>query len=214
MAARFGFFGTRAVADWIERECPAVGETILSLGADAPTVWPGLPVKAYLVNMLTRSHPRTLGKRGDELSTWSLEALVEQLGRRPDRRVPWPIRNHLLGASLFIVHEDIRRAQPGWEPRPLSFDDQFALGFGLVTRGKELKDAGVPTVVRPQLTHAPPGAPPPPEIRLIRGPDPVIVSGPVGELVLYCYARGSFARDVSLDGSPEKVEKLRSALCV
>lgn len=215
MTARFGFLGRHVVADWVERESEAVSETILSLGADAPTVWPGLPVKAYLINMLARVHPRTLGQRGQELSAWSLEDLVEQLGRRP-RGVPWPIRNRLHGTSLFIVHEDIRRAQPAWEPRPLNFEDQAALGLGLqsilVHKPKELKNAGVPVSVVPTAPFS--GAPPFPDFDVISGPAPVILSGPLGELVLYCYARGSFARDVRLDGPPEKVEKLRRALCV
>lgn len=218
MTAHFGMFGRRIVADWVQREGAAVGERILSVGADSPTVWPGLPVRAYLINMLARVYPTTLGQHGEELSEWSLEDLVEQVRRRPERRVPWPIRNRLLGMNLFIVHEDIRRAQPGWEPRLLSPDNQLALALGLqsipVHKPRELKAAGIPVSAAPEVAASVPGAPPFPEFELIRGPDPVTVSGPVGELVLYCYARGAFARDVCLDGPPEKVEKLRSALCV
>lgn len=217
--ARFGMFGRRVVADWVEREGAAVGETILSVGADALTVWAGWPVRPYLINRLVRMWPRTLGQRNEELTKWSLEELVEHLRHPPEPpQTPRLIRNRLRGLDLFILHEDIRRAQPGWEPRSLSPDDQFALGFCLqsvrVHPPRELKAAGIPVLLEPAVESPVPGAPPFPQTGALRGPEPVTLSGPAGELVLYCYARGAFARDVSLDGPPEKIEALRSALCV
>ena len=51
--------------------------------------------------------------------------------------------------EYFVHHEDLRRAQAGWEPRELDAADQYAAlvdgkGYG----GRLVKDAGVPVAAR------------------------------------------------------------------
>lgn len=108
--------------------------SFLTLGPQAPTILPGWDSEDLLEHLLGRERRPALilGRR-----------LTGPLGRRVDaaraawRELPWehrvetfregPARLSPVGAmdrlsgqgELLIHHEDLRRAQPGWEPRVL-----------------------------------------------------------------------------------------------
>jgi uncharacterized protein (TIGR03085 family) len=106
--------------------------------------------------------------------------------------------------EYFVHHEDVRRAQPQYEPRPLPADQQEGLW-------KQVKLAA-----RSMTRKSPTGL-------VLRTPDgresvakkptelgSVTVTGEPGEVVLFCFGRQRAAQ-VGLDGEPEAVERLKTA---
>lgn len=105
--------------------------------------------------------------------------------------------------ELFIHHEDVRRARPGWEPRDLP-PDLSDLIWRLVSRGGRwmLRRAPVAVVLRREGGGVAWG-------RRREGP-PVEVAGPPGELLLFCFGRQAHAR-VEVRGDERAVERLMTA---
>ena len=105
--------------------------------------------------------------------------------------------------EYFVHHEDIRRAKPGWKPRDLEPDDVdliWKLGRG---SGRLMaRRVGGPFRIRRSDTGA--------EATLASGDEPVTVSGPPGEVVLFLFGRNQ-VRDLDIEGPPELVAKVRSA---
>ncbi|WP_182904727.1 TIGR03085 family metal-binding protein [Microbispora sp. H13382] len=104
--------------------------------------------------------------------------------------------------ELFVHHEDVRRAQSGWEPRVVPRDLQEALWHRL--RGAArlfLRKAPVGVVLR-----RPDGAK-----AAGRMAEPaVVVTGEPSELVLFAFGRQAHAR-VTYDGDAAAVARLREA---
>ena len=111
--------------------------------------------------------------------------------------------DRLTNTSEFFVHlEDVRRAQPRWEPRELDPDLTADLTSALARMAKPLaRRAPV------GITLAPDGAEP---IVAKHGDPMVTVRGPVGELVLFVFGRQEHAR-VALEGDDAAVEQARTA---
>lgn len=104
--------------------------------------------------------------------------------------------------EFFVHHEDVRRTADGWTPRDLPGDLQEALWRRLRGMARlTLRRAPVGVVLR-----RPDGA----EVAARDGDPRVVVSGPVGELVLWTTGRRGHAR-VKLDGAPDAVRRLRGA---
>ena len=105
----------------------------------------------------------------------------------------------------FFVHlEDVRRAQPDWEPREL--DDRLTADLaGALGRMAKLLTRKSPV----GLTLVPTGAVGDPIVAK-RAEPMVTISGPVGELVLFVFGRQAQAR-VEFDGDPTAVEQARTA---
>jgi uncharacterized protein (TIGR03085 family) len=104
--------------------------------------------------------------------------------------------------ELFVHHEDVRRTGPDAEPRELSPELQSAL-WKQLRRGARLMMRTAPVGV---ILRAPDGT----TATGKRGSTIVVVSGPVGELVLFASGRQRVAQ-VKLDGSADAVAALRSA---
>lgn len=106
--------------------------------------------------------------------------------------------------EYFVHHEDIRRAQPGWAPRDLPAEDVDEL-WALVSRSGAFLGRGLPVPTRiARGDEAGTSA------ALKKGPDPVVVTGPVGELVLWLFGRDA-VRDLTFDGPPDAVRRLQDA---
>ncbi|MBB5831489.1 TIGR03085 family metal-binding protein [Brachybacterium aquaticum] len=119
--------------DITERE--EFAATLAALGPQAPTILPGWDAADLLEHLLLReggAHllvgerlPGPLGRRAAESRAARREVpWAEQVARfrqGPGRLSPVGRLDALTGqAELLIHHEDLRRAQPGWEPRRLS----------------------------------------------------------------------------------------------
>lgn len=96
--------------------------------------------------------------------------------------------DELANTVEFFVHlEDVRRAQPTWEPRELDTDLATMLYKVLGTMAKRLvKGAPAGIVLEPAGDHAP--------IVAKQGQPSVTVRGPVGELVMFVYGRQAHSR--------------------
>jgi uncharacterized protein (TIGR03085 family) len=107
--------------------------------------------------------------------------------------------------ELFVHHEDIRRAQPGWEPRELTDGEQRHLWNLLGQAGRALvRPAGVPVEVR-----WPGGAKDDTDRTrtLRRGEDPVVLSGQPSEVAMFLFSRDRH-EGLSVDGPPDAVSAL------
>ncbi|WP_040491864.1 TIGR03085 family metal-binding protein [Ilumatobacter nonamiensis] len=106
-------------------------------------------------------------------------------------------------AEFFVHHEDVRRAQPTWEPRSLDDDLVDALYDVLKKTGKRfVSKSPVGIVLEPDDDHSP--------ITVKQAEPSVTVRGPVGELVMFVHGRQERAA-VELFGDDESVAAANSA---
>lgn len=192
------------------RERAALCELFDELGPDAPTLCEGWDTRDLAAHLhLRESSPLALGivltplsgpmeRRQREMAGGDWSTLVGRI-RKPPRWSPSSIGSidaKVNAAEYFVHHEDVRRAQPDWQPRELSEGDEKSLWSILSMMGKQLYGkSSVPVVLR-----RPDGA----ELIVKPGHPAVIVSGPVGELVMHAYGRTEHAR-VDIDGPDDLV---------
>lgn len=200
------------------RERHALCDLALALGPDAPTLCGEWNAEDLIAHLLVREN-RPLGAMGIAIGALAgltekamakerrraFPAMVERL-RKPRLSVyTLPVAEELLNTLEYVVHhEDLRRAQPDWEPRSLSDADEDEL-WRLVKRSGPLlmRKAGVPVVVRRSDR--------PGKASTIRsGDDPVIITGKPSELALVMFGRDRLG-DVGFDGPPESVRRLHHA---
>jgi uncharacterized protein (TIGR03085 family) len=98
-------------------------------------------------------------------------------------------------AEFFIHHEDVRRAQPGWQPRDPD-PARDAMAWAAVSRSGRLTMRRSPVGL---VLRRPDGA----EAVVKRGPNTVILSGEPGELLLF--ASGRDAVRVDFDGEQSSI---------
>lgn len=199
------------------RERIELCDLALVLGPDAPTLCEGWDAHDLVSHLLIRERrpvcalgsvvPPLAGLTDRAMARGRQQSFGVQVERfrrpSPPLRVV-PLLDRLMNTfELVVHHEDLRRAQPGWEPRTLSAADLdllwSQLSKGALFLGRRLP---VPAVVRRSDTGA--------EAVMRKGPDPVVVSGPVVELVLFLFGRDQ-TRDLAFEGPPTAVERLRSA---
>ena len=118
-----------------QRERRSLADLLLRVGPDAPTLcegWTAADLAAHLVIRERRPDaglglvvPFLAGHTRETSRTASVTGGVRGPGGRGPRRArPFPLRFSFIDepmntAEFFIHHEDVRRAQPGWEPREL-----------------------------------------------------------------------------------------------
>jgi uncharacterized protein (TIGR03085 family) len=107
------------------------------------------------------------------------------------------------GAEFFVHHEDVRRGEPGWEPRAADAGRDAELWALLLRTGRLLhRRSPVGVVLR-----RPSG-----EERVVKagsGPGTVTVVGEPTELLLHAFGRDAVR--VELEGEPTAVEALAAA---
>ena len=192
------------------RERAALCDLFSEVGADAPTLCEGWDTRDLAAHLhLRETSPLAIGivvtplagameRRQREMASGPWETLVSRV-----RTPPWwspssisAVDARVNGAEYFVHHEDVRRAQEGWEQRDLSDADERALWAVLSGMAKQLyRSAPVPVVLR-----RPDGA----ELVAKPGHPAVVVSGPVSELVMHAYGRTEQAR-VSVEGPDDLV---------
>jgi uncharacterized protein (TIGR03085 family) len=139
--------------------------------------------------------------------------LVEKIRTGPPR-LSWyaiPGADELGNAvEYFVHHEDVRRAQPGWQPREISqgLSDMLwrRLRFAKVILRK------VPVGVELARDDTDGGGAAPPLRITAKARTPVVtVAGPPAELTMWVFGRTSAAR-VRLEGTEAAVRSLSAAL--
>ena len=204
-------------------ERAALCNTALDAGESAPTLSGSWTVKDLVIHLLVRERdpvgaPGIVFSPLQRLTDWSsrrlthedFATLVERVRSGPPRWSPMSVGavdRALNTLEYFVHHEDIRRAAPGWKPRELTEREQRALWKAIAVAGKGLvRPAGVPVELR--WSDGEVGADRGPRTTVLRaGPDPVVVSGPPAELVLFCFSRSQNV-GLELSGPPDSVQAL------
>jgi uncharacterized protein (TIGR03085 family) len=200
------------------RERHDLCDLALTLGQDAPTLCGDWAAKDLVAHLLVREN-RPLAGLG--IAVPALSGLADRemakLGRRDfpvlvaklrdPRLTPYaikPLEKLLNTLEFFVHHEDLRRAQPGWEPRTLDPADEQRLWAAIKGGGKlAVRKVGVPVrIVRSDVAGE--------SATLRRGADPATVTGLPSELALFLFGR-DHTRGLEFDGPAESVARLRSA---
>jgi uncharacterized protein (TIGR03085 family) len=205
------------VSTLARRERRALCDLALELGPDAPTLSGAWTTRDLLAHLFVREH-RPLAAAGIVLPPLerATDAAMARAARRPYDDLAAAVRSpgltpfalkpvEVVANTLeyLVHHEDVRRAQPSWEPRDLDPDDLDAVWRAIRMAGRGLvRPAGVPVSIRRTDTD---------DRATLRGGEPsVVVSGPVVELVLFLYGRDQ-VRDLAFDGPDALVAKVRGA---
>lgn len=199
-----------------QSERAALCDAAVATGADRPTLCEGWTVKDLVVHLLLREgSPAAVGivvaplagltdRASARLGRRSFPELVERLRGGPPRLSPFSIAKVDDVANtmeFFIHHEDIRRAQPQWEPRDLGAETERTLWASVGSAGR-MMTRKAPVGVRIETDTG--------ESKVLKdGPATVTVQGPPGEVALYLFGRQAQAR-VQLLGDPDAVARLRS----
>lgn len=195
-------------------ERAALATLLAQLGPDQPTLCEGWTTRDLAAHIVTRA------TRVDVVGGITIKALAGPLARvqakvadRPwevlvaqVRRRPWwalgAIDEAANAAENFIHHEDVRRAQPGWQSRTLP--PQISAGLWPAVKLRvRLALRRTPA----QVTVSAPGFG---AVTGGRGGPAVTLSGEPQELLIFLFGRQSHAR-VSLEGPPEIVARMRVA---
>lgn len=199
-------------------ERDALCDLALQLGEGEPTLCGDWTVKDLVVHLLVRERsPAAAGivlkplSRLTDLETRRFAArdfglLVEKLRGGPPVWSPYALPK--LDAAFntleyFVHHEDIRRAQPGWEPRELADEQQKQLWAMARTAGKALA-LRAPTGVA--IENSVTGT----RLVLKGAPEQVVVHGLPSEVTMFLFGRQDHAR-VELLGPDDAVAALREA---
>lgn len=205
------------MTEYARAERLALAADMATLGPDAPTLcgaWTTRDLAAHIVVRERRpdaalgialkavaGHTRSVQQRA---ATQDFPVLLDQLRQPP----AWSlISNPLLDeavniSEMFIHHEDVRRAQPGWSPRALDPGLQDALWRRLrrMARFVLRRFPAVVVLDAGEYGAATGGA----------GGPRVTVSGDPGELTLFLSGRQAHAQ-VRLDGDEAAAARLSTA---
>jgi uncharacterized protein (TIGR03085 family) len=199
-----------------QRERAALVETFRAVGPDAPTLCEGWTTKDLAAHLVLRERrlDATPGimlaplagytaKVQDQIvSSTSWEDLVDKVASGPPIYSPFKLLDPLVNATeMFVHHEDVRRAAPGWEPRELDAETESAVR------------KPIPMLSRVALTKVPG--------RLtLRTPDgqtlatvgngaEVTLTGAPAELLLFAFGRDAVR--IEFSGDDDAVAKVRAA---
>jgi uncharacterized protein (TIGR03085 family) len=198
-------------------ERAAISAEFERVGPDKPTLCEGWNTRDLLAHLLVR-----------ERQPWVTPGLVvPALAPVLDRAmrgygdVPWPemiaqlragapawspfrvpkVDEIANGAELFVHHEDVRRGEPGWEPRPADAERDAQLWELLAKQGRMLFRRSTPGLV----VRRPSG-----EQQVIKtGPGLVTIIGEPSELVMVAFGRT--AAKVEYEGDPVAVKEVETA---
>jgi uncharacterized protein (TIGR03085 family) len=199
------------------RERAALSDELERVGPDRPTLCAGWTTGDLLAHLLVRERqpwaspgivvpalaPVTeRAMRGYADVPWS--EMVDQLRSGPPAWSPFRIGKvdaMANAAELFVHHEDVRRGEPGWEPRPADPDRDEQL-WQLLVRSAGMLFRRSPSGI---VVRRPSGVQ-----HVVRtGPGVVTIIGEPGELVLAAFGRK--AARVEYEGDPAAVEAVATA---
>jgi uncharacterized protein (TIGR03085 family) len=117
-----------------QRERAALVETMRGLGPDAPTLCEGWKTRDLAAHLVIREYrpdaaagivipffaSHTAKVQNEVAGQTDWDQLVDKVASGPPVYSPLKLLDPVANvAEMFIHHEDVRRAQPGWEPRVL-----------------------------------------------------------------------------------------------
>jgi uncharacterized protein (TIGR03085 family) len=208
------------MTDYARIERRQLADLLLTVGPDQPTVCTGWTTRDLAAHLVVRE------RRPDAMAGVVISALAGHSEKvRTDkaaetyerivgevRNPPWwsPLSNKVTDElanllEFFIHHEDVRRAEPGWEPRALPDGEYAALWKSTrLTARLGLGKLKIPVLVRsmdlPDLT-----------INTSETRPPVaMIQGEPGEIALFMSGRQRIAR-VEIRGNDDATAKIRQA---
>jgi len=207
-------------------ERTALCDLLTELGPDQPTLCAGWRTADLAAHLVLREHRPDAGAgvMGGPLAGYTRRAqdrlrartsyprLIELIRTGPPRLSLFALPGMDERANLveyFVHHEDVRRAQPGWQPRDIGSDVADELWRHLRLARLLLRRAPVGVeLVRADARAAGDGSG---RVRITaRARTPVVtVAGPPAELTLWTMGRAA-AADVAMDGSDADVAALRA----
>lgn len=203
------------MTSWAQDERRALADLMIAVGPDAPTLCEGWEVADLAAHLVLRE---TRPDAGAGILITALRPYTERVRLRTRDAAPWPATVERFRSGppallrpfdeqantmeLFVHHEDVRRAAPGWEPRQLDDGERRALwrrvsGLGRLVRFR----------VKVGLTVVAPGWG---SVVVRRGEPHASVTGAPEELLLFLTGRADAAR-VETAGPPEALERLGRA---
>src|SRR5258705_5438067 len=199
-----------------QRERAALVEPMRPVGPDAPTLcgdWTTRDLAAHLVVREGRldttpviAFPFLAGYtekvRSQVAQSTDWDELLDKIASGPSLYSPFKILDPVANmGEMFIHHEDVRRAQTGWEPRPLEDSTVRALGRGLpiMARLTLAKAPARVTVRTPQGKDL---------VTLGRRPELLITGEPQEPLL---FISGRDAVRLTFDGDAALVDSVRRA---
>lgn len=201
------------------RERRELAELLATVGPDAPTLCTGWRTADLVTHLVLReSRPdAAAGILAKPFAAWTKKVqdatrdripypeLVERFRSGPPAWSPTRLEavDGVANTLEFFIHlEDVRRATPDWKPRALDPELEDELWRRLRSGAKLLfrrAPVGV-TIVRAPTQQTVVAKPATPQM--------VTVTGPIGELVMFCYGRKDATR-VELHGDAAAVDRLR-----
>lgn len=198
------------MTSFAQSERAALSELFLEVGPDAPTLCEGWDARDLAAHLVVRERRpdaavgivvKPLAGHLDSVQRGLAQGDYDRLVATVRSGPPFPLT--LVDAQIntseyFVHHEDVRRAQDGWEPRDLDPRLESALWKILKMQGRMLfrhSSVGV-ALRRPDgTTH------------VARGAEPMVtLVGPASELLLYAFGRTTHAR-VDVEGDPDAVAR-------
>jgi uncharacterized protein (TIGR03085 family) len=198
-----------------QRERAALVDTLRGVGPDAPTLCEGWKTRDLAAHLMIReyrldaapgivipflaSHTAKVQNEAAERTGW--DELVDKVASGPPIYSPLKLLDPVANvAEMFIHHEDVRRAQPGWEPRVLEPSLAAMLRRTLPLMGR-LTLAKVPGRVALRTREG--------KTVLTAGRGPAVtVTGAPEELLLFSVGRQA---RVEFDGDAPAVQAVRDA---
>jgi uncharacterized protein (TIGR03085 family) len=198
-----------------QRERAALIATMSSVGPDEPTLCEGWRTRDLAAHLYIRERrlDAAPGILLPALSSYTekvqnqvandipFDDLLDKIAAGPPVYSPFKLLDPVANvAEMFIHHEDVRRATPGWQPRPIDDATAKSLNRTLPLMARlTLAKAPVKVVLRtPQGKTV---------LTVGRG-DPVTVTGTPEELLLFATGREAA---VDFDGDAASVQGLRDA---
>jgi uncharacterized protein (TIGR03085 family) len=198
-----------------QRERAALIATMHDVGPDQPTLCEGWQTRDLAAHLYIRERrlDATAGILVPGLSSYTekvqnqvaaetdWDELLDKVGSGPPIYSPFKLLDPVANvAEMFIHHEDVRRARPGWKPRVI--DDATAKSLN---RTLSLMARMTLSKVPVRVTLRTPAG----KTVLSAGKgDPVTVTGKGEELLLFAVGREA---QVEFDGAPNAVQALRDA---
>ena len=199
-----------------QRERAALVATFGNVAPESPTLCEGWDVRDLTAHLVVRERrldaapgilipafaDYTERVQDQVAASTDWDVLLGQVAAGPPLYSPFKLLDPIANvAEMFIHHEDVRRDAPDWEPRPLDEQTTSALRRPVAMMARmTLRKSPARVVFRtPQGdTVAAAG----------KGPEVTVVGDP-GELLLF--AAGRDEARVTIDGSPDLVERVKNA---
>jgi uncharacterized protein (TIGR03085 family) len=208
------------MTDYARDERQQLADLLLQVGPEQPTVCTGWTTRDLAAHLVVRDRRidamagvliSPLAAHGEKVRQDKARLAYEKIVAEV-RRPPWwsPVSNKVTDEpanllEFFIHHEDVRRAQPQWEPRELSPGEHAALWRSArLTARLGLRKLKIPLLVRsmefPDLEIGTSETQPP----------RAMLQGEPGEIALFVSGRQRVAR-VEIRGQDDAAEMIRTA---